>query len=138
MKKIVFPLLLLLAVAGFAVYRSSLAPSASAANAAFENDKLSLNMTKAQTEVRAMEAVAFEIRISDLQNGPVGGEAADLQVRLSMPGMFCGILPAEVKETRPGVYVASGMPVMRGEWQAEAVYRSDGETIRLRLPFKTA
>jgi len=134
-KKIVWSLPLLVAIVGYAVVRSPVS-SGSEAKASYADGHLLLDMSKEQTDARMMKDVSFRIRIRDAEGNPVQGAAAGLKVLLSMPGMFCGTVPAQVSETEPGVYTATGVPVMRGKWQAEAIYRTEDGAIRLLYPFK--
>lgn len=99
----------------------------------YQDEFIRMDIAPEQASAHTMKESAFTLTISHMSEEPVIG--ASLEVVLSMPGMFCGSFPAKVTETKPGSYVAVGIPVMRGEWQAEAHLQTDYKTRRVIYPF---
>ena len=59
----------------------------------------------------------FNIELTDKEQLPIQG--AELSVKLSMIGMFCGDMNFTLKEQQPGTYIGEGYPLMPGEWRAK-------------------
>lgn len=81
-----------------------------------------------------MKETSFQIFITELPEKPIVN--ADIKLNLKMPDMFCGVFPAEIFESKPGVYSATAVPVMQGLWQAEAVLRWEDQYVTVRTLFK--
>lgn len=81
-----------------------------------------------------MKETSFQMFITELPEKPIVN--ADIKLNLKMPDMFCGVFPAEIFESKPGVYSATAVPVMQGLWQAEAVLRWEDQYVTVRTLFK--
>lgn len=83
----------------------------------YADSKFDIAVTGEEKSFRTMKENPLRITINDRSGEPI--DAADIQVKLTMPGMFCGELIAEVVRTQSGDYVAKAIPVMDGKWQAK-------------------
>ncbi|WP_240419443.1 FixH family protein [Paenibacillus periandrae] len=99
----------------------------------YQDEFIRMDIASEQASAHTMKESSFTLTITNMTGEPFSG--ANLEVVLSMPGMFCGSFPAKVTEAKPGSYVAVGIPVMRGEWQAEARLQTDDKTRRVIYPF---
>lgn len=105
-------------------------------SAVYEDDAVRIEIAGERSEASVLEEAAFRVTVADPSGEPVSG--ANLEIVLSMPSMLCGQFPAVVVEQEPGVYRATAVPVMRGNWQAEAKIELNGEMVRLHSPFKVS
>ncbi|CAH0119434.1 hypothetical protein PAE9249_01937 [Paenibacillus sp. CECT 9249] len=126
------PLALLLAAA-FAYLGMTMNQEA-AASTLYIDESIRIDIGANTAPAHSMQEVEFIVTVSDVAGVPVGGQ--DLQVVLSMPGMFCGSFPAVVTERETGTYAAVGVPVMRGRWQAEVRVDMGGKQVRVGHPFQ--
>lgn len=81
-----------------------------------------------------MKETVFELIVTELPEKPITD--ADIELHIAMPDMFCGVFPAEIVESKPGVYSATAIPVMQGLWEAEAVLRWEDRHVKVRTLFK--
>lgn len=132
MRKLLIILLLLCILIGVAVYFSS--SKVISANTNFHNEIIQINIASDQAPALMMRESNFHITLSDLAGNPLSGQ--QLEVTFSMPGMLCGTFPATVAESQPGTYIATGIPVMQGDWQAEVSVHTNKENIKVAHSFK--
>lgn len=106
----------------------------SQAEAFYSDEQIRMEIQAAQSVAMPMKETAFQIFITELSENPV--MSADLELNISMPDMFCGVFPAVIVESEPGVYTATAVPVMQGLWQAEAALRWKDQSVKVRTLFK--
>jgi|GEM_PF-4835595 len=85
--------------------------------AVYSGDAYDIKVMGEEHSFRTMKENRLRIAIHDQSGEPV--DAADVKVKLTMPGMFCGEVNAEVVRDPSGDYVAMAIPVMDGKWQAK-------------------
>lgn len=106
----------------FALLR--LAGDRSSAESVYADEFIQMELIPVESSATTMQETVFEVRISELSGTPVMD--ADPELQITMPSMFCGVFPAVIEESEPGVYLATVVPAMRGQWEAEAwLYRED-------------
>lgn len=103
------------------------------ADARYTDEQIRMEIQAVQAVARPMKETAFQVVLTELPDDPVVD--ADLELHISMPDMFCGVFPAEIVESEPGVYDATAMPVMKGLWQAEAVLRWGDSHVKVSTVF---
>lgn len=130
--KWIIPVLLIIFIATVVVYRLTL--DQAKAEGLYSDGKLHMEIQSLQPDAKVMKETSFKLSINKLPEKPV--TEADIELTLSMPDMLCGVLPATIVETKPGVYIATGVPVMKGNWQAEAVLHWEGRPVKVSTIFK--
>lgn len=93
----------------------------SKAEAVYTDDHIHMQLLTVQTQSQTMKETNFQIHITELPNLPLTN--AEVELNITMPYMFCGVFPAVIIESQPGIYHATAIPVMSGLWQAEAILR---------------
>lgn len=117
MKKLLLLIVLLSAGIGIVIFTAQ-AQETYPSSTSFDNGELHIRIDSDKNASKTMQQTTFAITVTDSSGNPV--RAADMQVILLMPDMFCGVFPADITEEKPGTYLAVGMPVMKGSWQAKA------------------
>ncbi|MGG4343242.1 FixH family protein [Paenibacillus lautus] len=100
----------------------------------YTDGQLRMEIQSVQSVAEPMQETAFQVFITELPEKPVVN--ADIELNLTMPDMFCGVFPAEIVESKPGVYIATAVPVMQGLWHAEAVLRWEDQYVTVRTLLK--
>lgn len=100
----------------------------------YTDGQISMEIQTINSVAEPMKETSFQVFITELPEKPVVN--ADIKLNLRMPDMFCGVFPAVIFESEPGVYNATAVPVMQGLWQAEAVLRWEDEYVTVRTLFK--
>jgi hypothetical protein len=100
----------------------------------YTDGQLRMEIESVQSVAEPMKETSFQVFITELPEKPVIN--ADIELNLTMPDMFCGVFPAAIVESKPGVYTATAVPVMQGLWQAEAVLRWEDQHVTVRTLFK--
>jgi hypothetical protein len=132
MKSFMIVLLLLCFVIGVILFRYSI--DGDAVETSYQDEFIRIEIVPDLSDGQALKESTFTLTIVEPTGRPVSG--ADVQVILSMPEMFCGLFPATIVEANPGIYTAVAVPVMRGNWQVEALLNLDSRTIHVKYPFK--
>ncbi|MGG3505196.1 FixH family protein [Paenibacillus lautus] len=100
----------------------------------YTDGQLRMEIQTVHSVAEPMKEMSFQVFITELPEKPVVN--ADIKLNLKMPDMFCGVFPAIIVESKPGVYSATAVPVMQGLWQAEAVLRWENEYVTVKTLFK--
>lgn len=100
----------------------------------YTDDQIRMEILAAQSVAQPLKETFFQILITELPDRSV--TSADLELNISMPNMLCGVFPAVIVESEPGVYSATALPVMQGVWQAEANLRWTDQSLKVRTLFK--
>ncbi|MBU5347252.1 FixH family protein [Paenibacillus lautus] len=124
-------LLLLFMIAAMILYRQ--VNDRSKVENLYTDGQLRMEIQTVQSIVEPMKETSFQVFITELPEKPIVN--ADIKLNLKMPDMFCGVFPAEIVESKPGVYSATAVPVMQGLWQAEAVLRWEDQNVKVRTLF---
>lgn len=103
------------------------------AEARYADEQIRMEIQAVQAIARPMKETAFQVVLTQWPEAPISD--ADLALNITMPDMFCGVFAAEIVESEPGVYNAIAMPVMKGQWQAEAILRWEDRHITVRTLF---
>lgn len=126
------PVLFIIFIATVVVYRHNLDQTTAAG--LYSDGQLHMEIQSLQSDAKVMKETAIQLSINRLPENPVTD--ADIELTLTMPDMLCGVIPTTVVETKPGVYIATGVPVMKGDWQAEAVLQWEGRPVKVSTVFK--
>lgn len=129
--KWVFPVLFIIFIATVVVYHHM---DQTTAAGFYSDGRLQMEIQSLQSDAKVMKETAFQLSIHKLPEYPVTN--ADLELTLTMPDMLCGVIPTTIVETKPGVYIATGVPVMKGDWQAQAVLQWEGRPVKVSTIFK--
>jgi hypothetical protein len=132
MKSFTIVLLLLCFVVGVILFRYSI--DGDAVKTSYQDEFIRMEIMPDLSSGQPLKESAFTLTIVEPSGKPFSG--ADVRVNLSMPEMFCGLFPATIVEANPGIYKAVAVPVMRGNWQVEALLNLDSRTIHVKYPFK--
>lgn len=124
-------LLLLFMIAAMILYRQ--VHDRSKVENLYTDGQLRMEIQTVQSVAEPMKETSFQVFITELPEKPIVN--ADIKLNLKMPDMFCGVFPAEIVESKPGVYSATAVPVMQGLWQAEAVLRWEDQNVTVRTLF---
>ncbi|GIO99636.1 hypothetical protein J14TS5_47220 [Paenibacillus lautus] len=100
----------------------------------YTDGQLRMEIQSVQSVAEPMKQTSFQVFITELPEKPVAN--ADIELNLTMPDMFCGVFPAVIVESKPGVYIATAVPVMQGLWHAEAVLRWEDQYVTVRTLLK--
>ncbi|MDQ6421595.1 hypothetical protein RB620_19395 [Paenibacillus sp. LHD-117] len=129
---------LVLAAIGLALFWTlRTAPASAADPAATEHrqDGIAIQWTIAQYPAAVLKNNPFTLRLQDASGNLV--EGAMIDVKMEMLDMVCGDYVFELRETSPGVYEGSGVPLMPGLWRATATMRTaSGESFTVDRTLK--
>lgn len=100
----------------------------------YTDGQLRMEIQTVSSAAEPMQETVFELFVTELPEKPITD--ADIELHIAMPDMFCGVFPAEIVESKPGVYSATAIPVMQGLWEAEAVLRWEDRHVKVRTLFK--
>ena len=123
-------LLLLFMIAAMTIYRQ--VHDRSKVENLYTDGRLRMELQTVQSVAEPMKETSFQVFITEFEKPIVN---ADIKLNLKMPDMFCGVFPAEIVESKPGVYSATAVPVMQGLWEAEAVLRWEDQNVTVRTLF---
>lgn len=105
----------------FYFFQDTLHPSAKEESLPVTTEHLQADLQAIWTVTPAPAKVltpnTFIIELADKDQLPITG--AELSVKLSMIGMFCGDMNFTLQEQQPGTYIGEGYPLMPGDWQAK-------------------
>jgi len=87
-----------------------------AARTVASDGPLRLEVASGPREAVAMAETELLLKLTDDSGQPVEGAIAEAY--LIMPSMYCGRIPAQVSELSDGEYRLTGVPVMKGKWEA--------------------
>ena len=99
-----------------------------------ENDRVQIEVESFAADGVAMQEHVFRIEVKDTEGIPT--EGAEVQMKLFMPSMFCGEIPATVASSGSGQFEAKGVPVMSGRWEAKTVIYIGAERYEVDHAFK--
>jgi len=95
-----------------------------------------LDVSPSAQEPASMKAFELLLTLADPEGKPVEGAVGT--ATLAMPNMFCGILPAEITELSNGEYRLTGVPVMKGKWQAAIRFAAGEEIVQAKHDFRVS
>nr|WP_240546041.1 FixH family protein [Paenibacillus artemisiicola] len=117
-----------------AYWKTSGESSAPRLRTEIEQNHLRIDVQTESTDIQPMHEARFAVTLTDAAGKHL--PASEVEMTYAMPRMFCGQFNAEVSQLRPGAYLAVGVPVMKGSWEAKITVVFEKKRITMTHPFR--
>ncbi|QHW35407.1 hypothetical protein GZH47_31390 (plasmid) [Paenibacillus rhizovicinus] len=135
MKKVLVVVLCLMALSVAAAYWKTSGDSAAPAlHTEFEQADIRIDVQTESTDLKPMHEAHFDVTLTDSSGKRL--TASKVEMTYAMPRMFCGQFNADVKQVTQGTYLAVGVPVMEGYWEAKITVVVNENRLTIKHPFR--
>jgi hypothetical protein len=97
-------------------------------------DFFNIQVKTATYPVKVLKENTFIVILHDNMDLPV--QNASVSISLFMPHMLCGTYIVKLEQKEPGQYLGQGVPLMVGEWAADAYIQIGEKTIKVEHKFQ--